>query len=111
MKVQLETSKLFSGKIYAKLSKNCVNDVTNRLSFNISLPYIDSHRSVGSQSNGSLAPLECNTRQFEPGNFANDIVIQHHDLVLTHNDIALGVYCKFDLQNDSVARIDLKIQG
>lgn len=107
MKVHIETSKLFSGKIYAKSQpKQCVNDVTNQLNFDVSLPYVDSPRSALS----ATGP-QCDTRQPEPGNFANDIIIQHHDKVLTTKDLALGVYCKFDLQNDSITRIDLKIQG
>ncbi|KAI2809579.1 hypothetical protein BLOT_000728 [Blomia tropicalis] len=113
MKVHIETSKLFNGKIYAKSRpKNCVNDVTNRLYFDLSLPYIDTITTKRVDGfNGSSNGLECGSRQADPGNFANDIVIQHHDMVLTTKDLSLGVYCKFDLQNDSVARIDLKIQG
>ena len=112
MKVQIETSKLFSGKIYAKSQpKQCVNDVTNRLSFDISLPYVDSQWSLWPALNRSLAPLRCDTHQLGPGDFGNHVVIQNHDLVLTTKDLALGVFCKFDLQNDSVARVDLKIQG
>lgn len=87
-----------------------MNDVTNQLSFDIHLPYIDSARSQLESKHG-FGFVQCDTRQSEQGQFANDIVIQHHDLVLTTKDLSLGVYCKFDLQNDSVARIDLKIQG
>ena len=111
MNVQIETSKLFNGKIYAKTQpKHCVKDVTNQLNFNISLPYIDSVPSQLDIEHG-LDYFACDTRQSDQGQFANDIVIQHHDLVLTTKDLSLGVYCKFNLKNDSVAKIDLKIQG
>lgn len=110
MKVEIETSKLFNGKIYAKSQpKQCANDVKNRLQFGITLPYID--KTIGFAGSQQPQQQQCDTRQDSLGNFANDIVIQHHDLVLTTKDLSLGVHCKFDLQNDSVTRIDLKVQG
>lgn len=105
MKVQIDTSKLFSGRIYSKSQpKQCINDVSNQMDFHLSLPYIDADDEV-------VRGQRCDTRQSYPGNFANDIVLQHNDKVLTSKDLSLGVYCKFDLQNDSIARIDLRIQG
>ncbi|XP_017461558.1 PREDICTED: uncharacterized protein LOC108354892, partial [Rhagoletis zephyria] len=105
MKVQIETSKLFSGRIYSKSQpKQCVNDVSNQMDFHLSLPYIDADEET-------MRGKRCDTRQNFPGSFANDIIIQHNDKVLTSKDLSLGVYCKFDLQNDSIARIDLRIQG
>lgn len=119
MQVSISTSRLFNGKIYAKSQpKSCTSDIDNSLGFGLSLPYFDrKHVQVdGSETfvlTGSANESEavCDTRQPEVGNFANDIVIQHHDLVMTTKDLSLGVYCKFDLTNDSVTRIDLRIQG
>lgn len=119
MKVQIETSKLFNGKIYAKSQpKQCISDVTDRLAFDILMPYFDygpnakfNHDHGDGLNNTSSSKPVCDTRQVGAGNFANDIVIQHHDLVLTTKDLSLAVFCKFDLENDSIARIDLKIQG
>lgn len=109
--VQIETSKLFNGKIYAKAQpKLCANDVKNRLRFGITLPYINNVNDKTGFGNKSFS-MQCDTRQPQLGNFANDIIIQHHDLVLTTKDLSLGVHCKFDLLNDNVARIDLKVQG
>lgn len=110
MNVEIETSRLFNGKIYPRSQpRNCVRDVTNALKFSISMPYLNGvNHSENTDGSGSL---ECDTKQSEPGTFVNDIVIQHHDLVLTTRDLSVGVHCRFDLRNESVARVDLKIQG
>ncbi|KAH9421001.1 hypothetical protein DERP_001442 [Dermatophagoides pteronyssinus] len=109
MKIQIETSKLFSGKIYAQnRPRSCMNDILNRLDFELSIPYTDDDYTNNTADNDFL---QCDTQQPTPGHFTNDIIIQHHDLVLTTKDLALGIFCKFDLHNSSIAQIDLKIQG
>lgn len=106
MKIHIETNKLFNGKIYAQSQpKKCVNDIRNQLHFDLSVPYTNVN------FNHDQDWLQCDTRQPSSGRFANDIIIQHHDLVLTTKDLALGVFCKFDLLNSSIATVDLKIQG
>ncbi len=97
MVAKVKTSKLFNGKIYAKSKPNyCVNDISNSLEFDIKMQYNND---------------ECDVKQSSPGHFTNDIVIQHHDMVVTTRDLALGVYCKFDLYNDSVSIVDITIDG
>lgn len=111
MKIQIETSKLFNGKIYAQnRPRSCMNDIMNMLNFELSIPYTDDYNAT-TTTTGNNELLQCDTRQPTPGRFTNDIIIQHHDLVLTTKDLALGIFCKFDLQNSSIAQVDLKIQG
>nr|XP_046914659.1 uncharacterized protein LOC124495350 isoform X2 [Dermatophagoides farinae] len=111
MKIQIETSKLFNGKIYAQnRPRSCMNDIMNMLNFELSIPYTDDYNAT-TTTTGNDELVQCDTRQPTPGRFTNDIIIQHHDLVLTTKDLALGIFCKFDLQNSSIAQVDLKIQG
>ncbi|GFY47512.1 uncharacterized protein TNIN_237211 [Trichonephila inaurata madagascariensis] len=35
--------------------------------------------------------------------FSNDIVIQHHDMIVTNQDLGVTVHCQYDLSNKSVA--------
>lgn len=88
MKVNVQTNKLFSGKIYAKSKPNsCVNDVTNSLDFDIVMPFHD---------------LMCDVKQRDQGKFSNDIIIQHHDMVVTTKDLGLSINCNYDLSNKSI---------
>lgn len=42
----------------------------------------------------------------------NDVVIQHHDTIVTSSDLGLAVACQYDLTNKTVANeVDLGIQG
>ncbi|XP_054162432.1 uncharacterized protein LOC128960386 [Oppia nitens] len=94
---KVKTSRLFNGKIYARDQPNhCLNDISNSLEFNITMKYNND---------------DCGVRQSSPGHFINDIVIQHHDLVVTTKDLALGIYCRFNLYNDSMSFLDLTIDG
>jgi putative uncharacterized protein (fragment) len=97
MVAKIKTSKLFSGKIYAKTKPNsCVNDVSGSLNFEISMPYHD---------------LMCDVKQKSSGEFTNDIIIQHHDMIVTTQDIGLAVHCQYDLSNQSVSNIALEVDG
>lgn len=88
MIASIQTTKLFNGKVYAKAKPTaCVNDVTNQLDFDLAMPYHD---------------ILCDVKQKEAGTFANDIVIQHHDMVVTTKDMGLSVNCNYDLSNKSV---------
>lgn len=88
MIARVETSKIFNGKIYAKSKPNsCVNDVSNSLEFDIIMPFHD---------------LMCDVKQRDQGKFSNDIIIQHHDMVVTTKDLGLSVNCNYDLSNKSI---------
>lgn len=88
MIARVKTNRLFSGKIYGKNQPNsCVNDINESLDFEINMPF-----------NG----MNCNLVQTSPGAFENDIVIQHHDLIVTNKDLGLNIQCLYEISNRSV---------
>ncbi|XP_037909523.1 uncharacterized protein LOC119650659 isoform X2 [Hermetia illucens] len=98
MVARIRTSKLFDGKVYAKGSpKSCSVDVKNSLDFELRMGYQD---------------LECNVRQSGSGRYMNDVVIQHHDTIVTSSDLGLAVTCQYDLTNKTVSNeVDLGVTG
>lgn len=98
MMARIRTSRLFDGKVYAKgAPKSCAVDVKNALEFELRMPYQD---------------IECNVRQNGLGRYINDVVIQHHDTIVTSSDLALAVTCQYDLTNKTVSNeVDLGITG
>lgn len=98
MIARVQTNKLFSGKIYAKGKPNsCVSDPTDSLDFELPLGYHD---------------LLCEVRQKQAGRFSSDIVIQHHDQVVTTKDLGLSLNCNYDLSNKSVSNYNpLSVNG
>lgn len=98
MIARIRTSKLFDGKVYAKGSpKSCSADVKNSLDFELQMGYQD---------------LECNVRQSGNGRYMNDVVIQHHDMIVTSSDLGLAVTCQYDLTNKTVSNeFDLGVTG
>ncbi|XP_039948595.1 uncharacterized protein LOC120766915 [Bactrocera tryoni] len=97
MIARIRTSKLFDGKVYAKGSpKSCAVDVKSSLEFELRMGYQN---------------LECNVRQSNTGRYMNDVVIQHHDTIVTSSDLGLAVTCHYDLTNKSVTNnvlLDIK---
>ncbi|KAJ8682131.1 hypothetical protein QAD02_017923 [Eretmocerus hayati] len=98
MVARIQTSKLFNGKVYAKGSPNsCVQDVKGALEFELRMAYDD---------------LECNVKQQGLGRYLNDVVIQHHDTIVTSSDLGLAVTCQYDLTNKTVSNeVDLGVHG
>ncbi len=98
MVAKIRTSKIFNGKIYAKGSPNsCVNDVTAALEFELRMAHND---------------IECNVRTDGNGRYSNDVILQHHDRIVTSADLGLSVHCQYDLGNKSVTnQVDLAITG
>lgn len=98
MITKIRTSKLFDGKVYAKgAPKSCSLDVKNALDFDFRMGYND---------------LECNVKQSAYGRYVNDIVIQHHDMIVTSADLGLAVSCQYDLTNKTVSNdVDLGVTG
>jgi hypothetical protein len=94
----IQTSKLFSGKIYAKGAPNsCAMDATNDMNMELRMGYNN---------------LECNVKQNGQGLYLTDVIIQHHDMVITSSDLGLAVTCQYDLTNITVNNnVDLGIQG
>lgn len=98
MIAKIRTSKLFDGKVYAKGAPNsCSNDVKNALEFELRMGYQD---------------IECNVRQNGLGRYLNDVVIQHHDMIVTSSDLGLALTCQYDLTNKTVSNdVDLGVTG
>lgn len=89
MKTHIATNRIFNGKIYDRMKPNsCLTDVSNSLSFEISMSYSD---------------MSCDVKQVEAGRFTNSLVIQHHDLIVTSADLGLNIQCHYDLSNRTVA--------
>lgn len=98
MLARIRTSRIFNGKVYAKGSpKSCAVDVKNSLEFELRMGYND---------------IECNVRQNGLGRYMNDVVIQHHDTIVTSSDLGLAVTCQYDLTNKTVSNeVDLGVTG
>nr|XP_027196498.1 uncharacterized protein LOC113790984 [Dermatophagoides pteronyssinus] len=98
MVAKVRSSKIFDGKVYAKRKPyHCMTDVNESLEFEIHMGYND---------------LECDVQQTDRGQYTNDIVIQHHDLIVTTQDLGLNINCKYDLSNRSISNnVNLDITG
>ncbi|KAF0303133.1 hypothetical protein FJT64_024847 [Amphibalanus amphitrite] len=98
MVARIQTSRLFNGKLYAKGSPNtCVTDVTSSLDFELKMGYSD---------------LECDVKRGGPGHYHNEVVLQHHDRIVTSADLGLSVRCQYDLSNKSISNaVDLEVKG
>ncbi|XP_046406452.1 uncharacterized protein LOC124171342 [Ischnura elegans] len=89
MVARIQTNRIFNGKVYVKARPNsCVLNVTNSLEFELNLGYHD---------------LNCDVQQEAPGKFSANIIIQHHDQIVTSEDVGLSVKCSYNLQNRSVS--------
>ena len=63
--------------MYGKTRPNsCQVNVRNSMEFSLYIGYND---------------VDCDVRQEIPGRFASDIVIQHHDMIVTGADVGLKV--------------------
>ncbi|XP_022661228.1 uncharacterized protein LOC111250361 isoform X3 [Varroa destructor] len=97
MVARVKSTKMFNGKLYSKSKPNsCVTDVSNSMEFEITMNYHE---------------LECDVKQ-EDGHFFSDIVIQHHDMIVTNQDLGLSINCHYDLSNRSVSNgVQLEVDG
>lgn len=98
MVAKIRTSRIFDGKVYAKgAPKSCAVDVRSSLEFELRMGYQD---------------LECNVRHNGLGRYVNDVVIQHHDKIVTSSDLGLALTCQYDLTNKTVSNdVDLGVTG
>ena len=94
----VRTNKIFNGKIYAKDNPNsCVVDVDSAIEFNIKMGYND---------------IECNVKRKSQGVYTNEVIIQHHDSIVTALDLGLALNCQYDLSNRTILNdFDLAIEG
>ena len=94
----VRTNKIFNGKIYAKDNPNsCVVDVESGIEFKIQMGYND---------------IECNVKRKSQGVYSNEVIIQHHDSIVTSSDLGLALNCQYDLSNRTIMNdFDLAIDG
>ena len=98
MRANIRTTSLFDGKVYAKGSPvTCMEDISNSMEFSITMEYTD---------------LECGVQREGLGGYISEVIIQHHDAIVTSADLGLQLSCEYDLTNKSVANnVDLSITG
>ena len=98
MTANIRTSSLFDGKVYAKGSPvTCMEDIESSLEFSITMKYTD---------------IECGVEREGLGGYINEVIIQHHDSIVTSADLGLELSCEYDLTNKSVSnQVDLQITG
>jgi len=87
MTANIRTSSLFDGKVYAKGSPvTCMEDIDNSMDFSITMKYTD---------------IECGVKREGLGGYLNEVIIQHHDSIVTSADLGLELSCEYDLTNKS----------
>ncbi|CAG0896629.1 unnamed protein product [Cyprideis torosa] len=98
MVAYIRSSKLFSGKVYAKQSPlGCTADIKGSMNFSLSMAYSNP---------------DCGVAQDENGLFSNEIVVQHHDRIVTSADLGLSLLCQYDLSAQTVVNnVSLEVQG
>ena len=88
MVARVRTSKMFSGKIYTKSRPHsCIVDVRDKLEFELNVGYND---------------VNCDVERDEEGQFRTDVILQHHDRIVTSSDIGLQVRCSYEMANTTV---------
>jgi len=88
MVAHVRTSKMFSGKIYTKSRPHsCIVDVKNKLEFELNVEYNN---------------VNCDVDRDVEGQFKTDIILQHHDRIVTSSDIGLQVRCNYMMANTTV---------
>ncbi|XP_014665198.1 PREDICTED: uncharacterized protein LOC106807395 [Priapulus caudatus] len=79
----------FTGKLYAKgRSKTCFKQIENELRFEMEIP---------------LNSPECNTVQKDVGVFVNTVVVQHHPMLVTKQDKAYRVACRYNTLEKTIS--------
>ena len=98
MTANIRTTTLFDGKVYAKGSPvTCMEDISNSMEFSITMRYTD---------------IECGVKREGLGGYINEVIIQHHDSIVTSADLGLQLSCEYDMTNKSVSNeVDLAITG
>lgn len=97
MIAHVRTSKMFNGKIYTKSRPySCIRDVRGKLEFELSIGYND---------------VNCDVERNKAGHFITDLILQHHDRIVTSTDIGLQVRCRYDMANTTVhQRVNMGVQ-
>ena len=98
MTANIRTTTLFDGKVYAKGSPvTCMEDISSSTEFSITMRYTD---------------IECGVEREGLGGYINEVIIQHHDSIVTSADLGLQLTCEYDMTNKTVSNeVDLQITG
>ena len=71
--------------------------MTGAIQFSISMAYND---------------IDCDVKREKLGVYTNQVIIQHHDSVVTSSDLGLALHCQYDLGNKTVTNgLDLEVNG
>ena len=71
--------------------------MTGSIQFSISMAYND---------------IDCDVKRERLGVYTNQVIIQHHDSVVTSSDLGLALHCQYDLGNKTVTNgLDLEVNG
>ena len=89
MLATVTSNNLFSGKIYTKTRPNsCLVDVERKQEFSLSIGYND---------------LDCDIEiNKETGRVGAEIILQHHDKILTSGDIGIYISCLYNMNTSVV---------
>ena len=98
MVAKVRTNRVFDGRMYGKTRPNsCTVDVRKSLDFELHIGFND---------------INCDVKQDVPGKYASDVIIQHHDMIVTSNDVGLEVKCNYNLSNKSISHnTDLEVDS
>ena len=98
MVARVSTNRMFRGRMYSKARPNsCHITVRDSLNFDLTMGYND---------------IGCDIHQDIPGRFTTDIVIQHHDTIVTQSDVGLKVRCNYNMENKTVSNFNrLSVEG
>ena len=56
--------------------------------------------------------IDCDVKREQLGVYTNQVIIQHHDSVVTSSDLGLALHCQYDLGNKTVTNgLDLEVNG
>ncbi|KAG8240033.1 hypothetical protein J437_LFUL019595 [Ladona fulva] len=132
MVARVAADRLFGGKIYSRGNpKSCAKDVTAVMRFSLELLYDDVEcgvrrgeaqlgESLSTARSGRKFGKDTHSRKARSaglglgmvGRYTTDIVIQHHDFIVTSADLGLAVTCQYDLTNKTVSNeVDLRVRG
>ena len=119
MVATITTNKIFTGKIYAKDNPNsCMVDVKGDIQFSISMAYNDIECDVKREARGIytkqvwLIFVDLRVLKNDNITFFHQVIIQHHDSVVTSSDLGLALHCQYDLGNKTVVNgVDLEVKG
>ncbi|CAG0881310.1 unnamed protein product [Darwinula stevensoni] len=111
MLAKIKSTKLFNGKIYAKESPmGCMSSIQDSMEFELSMPYESKACKALLYSTMGISARQV-TKSL-PGEYTNQIVVQHHKNIVTSADLGLSLICMYDLGSRNVTNnVSLEVEG